>query len=350
MIENIGKILEDGVKAPSGENCQPWKFEVTENRLLIYNLPEADMSLYNSRQKGSYVAHGALIENIEISAKEFGYTISVDTLPDKENINHVATITFIKSEHMHDSLYACINTRCTNRKDYTGEKIPSEQKKILQESIADFAHTAFIIIDDESKMQSLGQALAVNERILFENKYLHDFFYEHIIWDKKDEAKAGFYIETLEFLPHQLGAVKLFKNWTILSLFNKILGVSKKISKENGEKYTRSGAFGAITVRGDTIKDYITMGRAVQRIWLTATKHNIAMHPCNGVIYFMEQIQDNGGKEFSVAHQKIVKDTHATIVQEFGSTDSRLGFIFRMGKSNPPTAQAKRLKPVIVYS
>ncbi|MCF7898425.1 MAG: nitroreductase, partial [Candidatus Pacebacteria bacterium] len=77
MINDIEKIINDGVLAPSGENCQPWKFELNGNRLSIFNIPEADMSLYNLKQRGSYIAHGALIENIIISSGAYGYTTPV---------------------------------------------------------------------------------------------------------------------------------------------------------------------------------------------------------------------------------------------------------------------------------
>ncbi len=67
------KILEAGVRAPSGENCQPWRFVVAGDTLSIFNIPERDLSPYNFNQLGSMVAHGALIENIVIAATAFGY-------------------------------------------------------------------------------------------------------------------------------------------------------------------------------------------------------------------------------------------------------------------------------------
>lgn len=63
--EDIKKILEAAVQAPSGDNSQPWRFEIRDRdgEIRIFNIPERDKSLYNYGQMASCVAHGALIEN-----------------------------------------------------------------------------------------------------------------------------------------------------------------------------------------------------------------------------------------------------------------------------------------------
>ena len=351
LQQDIAKIIQDGVQAPSGENCQPWKFIVQGNKISIFNIPEADMSLYNSQQKGSYIAHGALLENMLISGKKYGYTLDITLFPNKDEESHVSDVVIIKSTHPHESsLYEAIYKRCTNRKDFTGEKLTEIEKKELIDSAEDLGFTTFTIIDDEAHMQTLGAALATNERVLFENKKLHNFFYDHILWNKKDEDKAGgFYIDTLEFLPHQLRGVKLFKNWFVLTLLNRVLKVSKMISKENGDKYAASGTFGAMSMKGTTHADYVNLGRSLERLWLTATAHGIAMHPCNGTIYLMGHIKDNGTSDFTGEHLTIIEKSYNDIVKTFSATDAHIGFIFRMGKADSPTARAKRITPVVDY-
>ena len=44
MIEDIKKIIEAAVQAPSGENCQPWRFEILNNNIKLFNVPERDQS------------------------------------------------------------------------------------------------------------------------------------------------------------------------------------------------------------------------------------------------------------------------------------------------------------------
>ena len=83
-------ILNHAINAPSGENCQPWKFKITNNQIYIFNIPERDQSSYNFKQKGSLVAHGALIENILIISSVIGFDTKVTFFPEKEKSDLIA--------------------------------------------------------------------------------------------------------------------------------------------------------------------------------------------------------------------------------------------------------------------
>ena len=71
MEETIKKIINYAVWAPSGDNSQPWKFSLKGNQVSIFNLPEKDNPFLNFEQKGSYIAHGSLLENMNIIASNF---------------------------------------------------------------------------------------------------------------------------------------------------------------------------------------------------------------------------------------------------------------------------------------
>jgi len=348
MLDDIKKIIKDGVQAPSGENCQPWRFVVHNSVLSVFNVPEADFSLYNSKQNGSYIAHGALIENMRLSAHTRGLSMEITLFPDTLDETHVANIVFNKTEPQEDPLYSSLRNRTTNRKDFTGEKLSTKEKQELTLAVTYNSENDLIIIDDDTHLSGLGHALAAHERVLFEHKSMHSFFYDHILWDKKDEHKAGgFYIETLEFLPHQLGAVKLFKSWFMLSLLNKILGVSKMISKDNGKKYAESGTLVAITMSGESKEDYVYLGMQMERFWLTATKLGLAVHPCNGTLYLKIHTQHHGCDAFSDEHITIINNAHKVLIDSFKVKQGTIGLIFRIGKADVPTARSKRSPPVI---
>jgi hypothetical protein len=135
----------------------------------------------------------------------------------------------------------------------------------------------------------------------------------------------------------------------VLSILNKVFRISKKISKENGDKYAASGTFGAIFMKNISKENYVHVGRALERVWLTATKLGLAFHPCNGTIYFMDTIREIGGKEFSLAHRSLIKEAYTDIIGGFGNHDEQIAFIFRIGRAQPPTATAKRSEPMIEF-
>src|ERR1019366_8956249 len=96
--EVIERILEAGIRAPSGENSQPWRFKVEGERVLLFNRPEADQSLFNFHQNGSLVAHGALLANVKVAAAYFGCEAEIALFPDEAEENLIARIDFKETE------------------------------------------------------------------------------------------------------------------------------------------------------------------------------------------------------------------------------------------------------------
>ncbi len=351
MQADIEKIITDGTLAPSGENCQPWKFFVAGNRIQVFNVPEADQSLYNYKQRGSYVAHGALIENIFISASKYGYTTQIQIFPELNNHDLVSTITLEKTSPKNEPLYPYIQKRHTNRKDHESQKLTSTQKSVLVEVAKETGLGELKMIDDQPTLDVLGKALAVNEQMIFENKELHSFFYNHVLWNSEEQEKAGgFYIKTLEFLPHQLRGVKIFKHWHVLKILNKIGKVSRVIAKENAEKYAKSGAFAVIMINGNTDVDYVNAGRVAEKVWLTATRLGISVHPCTGVLYFMENIRAGNIAVFSEKHRHIIKEAYGDIVKMFDAEGKTIPMLFRLGFAGTASARSMRMKPNINFT
>ena len=349
--KDIQEIITESVFAPSGENCQPWKFAVDGSSIHIFNVPEADTSLYNFEQRGSYGAHGALIENIVITSLKYGYKASVKLFPIKEEPNLVATLTLDATNPRELPSYPYIAKRCTNRKDHAHQKLSDGQKKQLIEVAREVGIGELRIIDDEESLNTLGKALAVNEQIIFENKKLHDFFYEHILWKEEDQGKAGgFYIKTLEFLPHQLKGVKLFKNWLILKILNKIGKVSRMIAKENAEKYANSGALAVVVAKGNTREDFVNAGRVAERVWLKATELGLSVHPCTGTIYLTERIKGGDASVFSQNHLETIKTAYSDIERTFRVEGKTIPMLFRIGYADGPSARSLRMKPNILFA
>jgi hypothetical protein len=132
MENRIQRIIEIAVKAPSGHNYQPWNFRLDGNSVKIFNLPKRDMTIFNFKQRGSYIAHGAVIENIEIAAKAMGYAVDLTLFPDNDNSEFIASISFEETDPSAEPLYPSIFNRSTNRKPYKKISLnPEHRDKIL---------------------------------------------------------------------------------------------------------------------------------------------------------------------------------------------------------------------------
>ena len=351
MKDDIVEILKTSVCAPSGENCQPWKFKVDKEKLTIFNVPERDLSLYNYKQRGSIIANGALIENIKISALEKGYEISTKLFPDIQNSDLIAEITFNRSNKPKDFLYKFITKRCSNRKAYNPIQLSSEQKKILVNSSKEIGDGEVKLITDKEDIKKLGYYLSISERLIFENKYLHDFFFDHIRWTKEDDdrLKNGFYYKTLELNDKQLKGMKFFKSWTLLRFFNFLIKASKIVARDNAIRYSASSAIGVIVVPTASEKDYINAGRILQQVWLKVTSMNLSMQPVTGILFFMHRIIDGEFDKFSEAQIKEIQDAHDYIKRVFGVKDGSMAMLFRIGDGGEPSARSSRFEPEIEF-
>ena len=184
-----------------------------------------------------------------------------------------------------------------------------------------------------------------------EYKNLHDFLFEHIVWNEKEkrEKKSGLYIKTLELGGPQKIIFKLVKNFTILKFLNKFIKISKKVAKKNAEIYASSSAIVAISVNEDKNKDYVNTGRMMQRLWLTATHLGLSAHPSTGVILLAQRIHAGDAFKLSNNHVSIIEKAYAEIKNIFGIENDTIKMILRIGDGGKPSAYSSRLEPEIIF-
>jgi hypothetical protein len=357
MSDDIKQIISDAILAPSGENCQPWKFifkKDAENGVKIIDLillSERDQSLYSWKQRASYMANGAVLENLTISAREHGYEPKIVLLPEKNNENLVARIELQKTETKKNPLYPFVVERSTNRKKYDTIILDTAQKQALLDCSDLSEKISVLFIEDSEKMKSLARAGSVNESVMMSNRSIHQFFFSHINWTKEedDETKVGFFIDTLELPPPALAGFKLFKHWPVTNLLNKI-GLSKMVGKQNADIYAASSGIGIITVPDLSAETFVRAGRVLERLWLTTTSLGLSFQPLSGLLFFMYRIMANDTERFSPTQVEAIKDAYANIRGIFGLTGSAtetsdkpiVAFMFRIGHGGKPTARSAR--------
>ncbi len=339
------------ITAPSGENCQPWKFFVSGNEIKIFNLPEKDLSLYNFNQFGSYISHGAVIENIVISAKEYGYSSDVSVFPSSQNSNHVSTIRLSKQEEIgRDPLFSYIERRASNRNPYEGRLLSKDSEHKLIQAAGEIEGIGLKLITEKEKKARLGKYLSVSDRLLFENRKLHDFLFSHIIWDEKEsqKKKSGFYVKELA-LPAPIERIfKLLRSWDKVKIFNKF-GFSRVAAKGNVKLYSKVGALGAILSENSKPQNYILAGRATQRVWLEATRLGLSIQPVTGIIFFIQRLLGGDRENFSEEQAKMVRNAFNGIVGEFNPGNKNIAMLFRIGYSKKEAFKSLRLPPQITF-
>jgi hypothetical protein len=349
MREHIEEILNYVIWAPSGDNTQPWRFEINKNEIRVFIVPERDTSLYNYNQNASLVAIGGLIENIKIAAPHYGYVVSSNFFPEEITSNLVATILLKKGTQQDDSLYPYIKERVTNRKPYETRPLSNEHKQYILEIIDTVDNISVKLADEPSNIESLANVASVNEKVVLENRQLHHFLFSHITWNEEDdEKKKGFFVKTLELKGPQVVAFKLFRHWPILKLFNKI-GASDLVARDNAKIYKQSGAFVAIIANDTSPFSFLKSGMLMQKFWLRATKLALGVQPLTGVLFLHHRITAGDNAGLSPTHITLIENAYSVFEKIFETKDKKITMMFRLGYADKPSAKCLRLKPDIKY-
>ncbi len=352
MNEEISKILAEAINAPSGDNSQPWKFEVNKDQIYLYNIPERDVSMYNYKQRGSLVAHGALLENISIVASKLGYKTKIDLFPKKNDTNCTALITLEKSDSVkEDSLSEFIKDRSTNRRLYRREPLEARQRSEILITAEEIEGVDIVFVDDDERKDHLGEIISLNEKLILENKYIHDLLFSTLIWTEEEERKKkmGMYAKTLELKPPQMAVFKLLKNWIFARLMTK-LGFPKILQKESSNLYSSCAAIGAILINNDSKENFIATGRLLEKIWLKAVKMNLSLQPITAIAFLNQKVEDGDMKNLSSFHAELIKKAYRDMERIFGSEGKIISMVFRVGDGGKPNFYSSKLSPEIVFN
>src|SRR5690348_12513934 len=69
----IQQVLDIARWAPSGDNTQPWRFQILSDlSALIHGFDTRDRCVYDLDAHASRLSHGALLENAGLAATRFG--------------------------------------------------------------------------------------------------------------------------------------------------------------------------------------------------------------------------------------------------------------------------------------
>ena len=349
--EDVRFILENALRAPSGDNTQPWRWVVRGNVFELWNesSDEPLHTLYSSSQDNSQASHlsfGAAIENAVIAATVRNYRTDVFYFPNPVQSLLVARLVFvIDSAITADSLGQTLSKRVTNRKTYRRKPLQPEERARLIGSSPHEGSEGIRLIDDRASVNELAAIASLHDELIFSTKGLHHYVFAHINWTKREDARRriGFYFPTLAAPPCTWGFMQIIRHWWVMRI-GIALGLHRVIALEQQFVYRQSGAYGIVLTKGDTPTDWIEAGRQVERLWLTATSMGLSVHPLNGTLLLALSLNTEAGQHFfSLQQQDRLREGRRKIASLFSVEDKKIAFMFRIGHGKPPAARTSRL-------
>ena len=346
MKEIILQILNDSITAPSPDNFQPWRFEVRNNELAVFKVPGKVNQLLDCKEHVLLLTNGMLIENIVIAATHHGYRSELTLMPDPSKPDLVAKILLHRDSGINeDPLYPFLTLRSTNRKLYKKEKLSPEISAALLTIQHPYPGVELQLIEHQDDIKSLGKAVSAIDKIMFENKKLHDSLFAHMTTSKKEMlTKQGLVLDAMEFNPAEKLLFSWLTNWRVVKLFN-FFGFSSFVRFKNSKQYGSAAAAFLVGVKNNSETDYLIAGRAVERCWLKATEGGLSFHPIVGVLYCYQKVKENLNDVFSEDQATLLEESYKkieSIATANGMTGNHLVFFSRVGHATPPSHKSLR--------
>ncbi len=336
--EALDYIVSAGIRAPSGDNAQPWKFSTGQNAIDLYLDPEADDSFFNFGQAASVISCGAVLENMQIASAALGFKTTI-SYGAAVNGSPIARMELRPGPPVQRLPVNVIWKRRTNRVVYKRRPIPSDVVRAIKACSEEFQSTHLHIISDSRKLEELGKIVYQVDRIRSELRQLHEHLHKMIRFSDEEAVatRNGFPIKNLEAGFAGEAFLKITRRWSVMSGLNRF-GASRLPAAHSYRGIRNSSAAALLTVDGGADSDLLAGGRALQRIWLTLTSCGVAMQPTTAITLFRLRWVREGPDGFPPEHRKLIEAIWPRYRALFPDSDfsrETQVMLFRLGYGRP---------------
>jgi hypothetical protein len=340
LNEYIEALIGAASKAPSFSNAQNWLWTVKNNNLFL--LSATHNTLQDPDSNLQLMSAGTALENMVQQAKALGFEVIIKNFPSPNNLFIVAQVAFKKSNNKISNVADQISRRHTNRMAFSNEIIRTELLSSL-DSQAKSDRLTLKFISDPKQIDNLAKHLAIAEKINLLHPQLHASFFQSML---KNDSNSNNCLSISDFqLPPAVATA--FSVVADASVAKQLREWEKGTAFENHfySVYSSSAAIGIICANDHTPETLLEAGRALEQVWLTCTKNNLAFQPICVPLTVLKNLQHNG-KNFTSFNDKEVAQLHSIETEVKSNFNlhsiNEAVCLFRIGFSKEPIQRAKR--------
>ena len=340
----IYRILDLARWAPSGDNTQPWQFEVLgPEHVLIHGFDTRDHVVYDLDGHASHLAVGGLLETIAIAATTEGYVAHIIPRAGTPETHLLIDVHFEAKSIQPDFLSAFITRRVVQRRPMSRKALSPAQKKALEEVLPEGYR---IIWYEGSQRWQLA-------RFMFDNAKIRLIIPEAYRVHKSVIEWGATYSETR--IPGNAVGVDpftaRFMNWAMTSwqrvevLNNWFFGDLPPRLQLDLLPGWACAAHYALLAPHDvrSVDDYLAAGRVMQRFWLAATQLGLFVQPQMTPVIFTRYFREKRPFTISQHANRLVSRLDQRLLDLIqGESSDQLFFMGRMGFGPKPFARSIR--------
>jgi hypothetical protein len=287
MKNMLKHLIAAAQRAPSGDNCQPFKFKIeNETTMSIWHSDQMAMHFFNVCNSASYISLGMVLETIIIEATGFNFETHYDFINSTEKDQEFACWARVhftkKSDVKFDPLVGTYYGRWTSRMKYENAQLPKEMydELVLQCKIAS---TDISIYHAKPTDKDFISYLKTSELYLWKySQAARDFLKMVRISDSnKSETRNGIKLAELHLNLFEAFLLKMMMRCPLLIPFFYHAGL-KKVTQLLAQKnyFNSAGLVIFCTPRSEIFEtSLINTGRTSMRAWLYLNANGYAVQP-----------------------------------------------------------------------
>ncbi|WP_137172543.1 nitroreductase family protein [Massilia sp. HP4] len=293
------QILDLARWAPSGDNTQPWRFELAApDHVVVHASDTRTDTVYDLDGHPSQISVGALLETMSIAASVHGLRADARRRAGTPDEQPLFDVRFSADASIAPSpLAGAIARRSVQRRPMSTRPLNGDEKRAL-EAAAGPAYTLSWIEGFGPKLKT-ARLMYDNARLRLTMPEAYQVHARIIEWNARTSRDR---------VPDQAlgvdpGTLKLMKwamvSWNRLSTMNRLMGTWAPRLQMDLVPGIACAAHFVLKARSAPhgIDDYVEAGRAVQRFWLTLTHLGLVMQPEMTPLIFSKYVLDR--REFT---------------------------------------------------
>lgn len=345
--DTILRILDRARWAPSGDNTQPWRFEiVADDQVIVHGHDTRDEVLYDFDGHPSHMAHGALLETMRIAASAEGFAMAWRAEADDE-WRHIRYFVTLRADPdiQPDPLHSCIELRTVQRRPMRMTPLTDAQRQAilaapgegytiqLFESFAQRRQIAKLLWDSAYIRLTCPEAYEVHKNIIEWGAQFSE--------DRIPEKAVGVDPLTAKLMRWVMGS------WGRVDFFNRYL-MGTVLPRVQLDYLPALMCAGHICLAPDhnaeSLEDWVKLGAAMQRLWLTVTAQGLNLQPEMTPVIFgwyaksRRVLSADQGLAFRVA-----RVFEVLVALRCGAPTSTMAFFARVGNGAAPEARSVRI-------
>ncbi|MCT4580681.1 MAG: Rv1355c family protein [Flavobacteriales bacterium] len=345
-------LVEASILAPSGGNIQPWKWIFKGGTLYLFNDIYRKESILNYKNQANFIAFGAATENLILASSTIQAGVKYELFPFSQSSNLIAAFTFFSENKPTADLQQYISKRTTNRRLFESHELKEDDLRLIKDSVLETEGAGIRFFKDESQKNEIKKILCELDRLFYTNKAGHAHFMNELRWTEEENLlhRDGLDIKTIDLTPKEEAGLIVAKSWDVVKN-NEQWNLGGAFKKTMEKTITNAASLAMLTMPKTDENKFFEGGRALERLWLTATKLDIGIQPISINAFIFPRIEDQCYEGLSPIENELNKLSKQFFeVCALKNTEQNV-FFFRLVSNSEPLKRSIRrgIGDVLIY-